>query len=244
MHDGRGPSMPCRAIPSRWPSGLQELLAKGIEVVVAMDGAPAADRVARVLGEQGLDLPRVDARPSGSGVIDIGIHQGLRRPRPGGGRARGAGDRRPAPSPSPGRDPPQDRVGRRLRRPEPRRLRRPPPPRDRSVRGHGHPHAGRDRDGTTCWWPTRAKTSCTCPPTSWRPSAPTPAASTPGCPGWAAPIGPAPGPGCARRWPSWPRRSSHCTAAAWPWRATPSPPTRRGSARWSSRSPSRRRRIS
>jgi len=65
--------------PESVASGLQALLAKGTRVVVAMDGAPAADRVARVLGEQGLALPRVSTA-DGSGVIDVGIHRGFVAP--------------------------------------------------------------------------------------------------------------------------------------------------------------------
>ncbi|MBU1227029.1 MAG: transcription-repair coupling factor [Actinobacteria bacterium] len=65
--------------PESVVAGLQALLGRGMRVVVAMDGAPAADRVARVLGEHGLALPRVEAA-SRSGVIDTGIHRGFVAP--------------------------------------------------------------------------------------------------------------------------------------------------------------------
>jgi len=65
--------------PESVASALQVLLANKIEVVIAMDGVPAADRVARVLGEQGLDLPRVEVA-TGSGVVATGIHKGFVSP--------------------------------------------------------------------------------------------------------------------------------------------------------------------
>ncbi|MCB2224149.1 MAG: transcription-repair coupling factor [Actinobacteria bacterium] len=65
--------------PESVAAGLQRLLRKGLRVVVAMDGSLAADRVARVLAEQGLDLPRA-REAGGSGVIDTGIHKGFVAP--------------------------------------------------------------------------------------------------------------------------------------------------------------------
>ncbi|HEY5684852.1 MAG TPA: transcription-repair coupling factor [Acidimicrobiia bacterium] len=54
------------------------LLQRGIAVVVAMDGVPAADRVARVLGDLGTVLERREALDAGrSGVIGTGIHRGF-----------------------------------------------------------------------------------------------------------------------------------------------------------------------
>ncbi len=56
---------------SRWSS-------RGVDIVVAMDGAPAAERVARVLAESGAGLPVADTlervTPT---VLPTGIHQGF-----------------------------------------------------------------------------------------------------------------------------------------------------------------------
>ena len=61
--------------------GLQRLMGQGVVTVVAMDGAPAADRVARVLGENGLVLETADVAPAEGGVvIPIGIHRGFVAP--------------------------------------------------------------------------------------------------------------------------------------------------------------------
>jgi transcription-repair coupling factor (superfamily II helicase) len=64
--------------PEAVAAGIGRLLARGVTTVVAMDGDAAADRVARVLAEEGLALDRVDAlthrRP---GVIPVGIHRGF-----------------------------------------------------------------------------------------------------------------------------------------------------------------------
>lgn len=59
-------------------ASLGRLTAGGTAVIVAMDGAPAADRVARVLADEGLALPRIDEleRP-GSGILALGIHRGF-----------------------------------------------------------------------------------------------------------------------------------------------------------------------
>ncbi|MEX2279685.1 MAG: transcription-repair coupling factor [Acidimicrobiia bacterium] len=59
-------------------AGLQRLLSTGVAPVVAMDGAAAADRVARVLSEQGLILERTDTleRPSAA-IVAVGIHHGF-----------------------------------------------------------------------------------------------------------------------------------------------------------------------
>ncbi len=58
--------------------GLDRLMARGTTVVVAMDGETAADRVAGVLADEGLALPR---RPTldkvESAVLSIGIHRGF-----------------------------------------------------------------------------------------------------------------------------------------------------------------------
>ena len=59
-------------------AGLRHLLERKLDVVVAMDGMGAADRVARVLGEAGLSMTRVDRldRP-GSAIVPVGIHRGF-----------------------------------------------------------------------------------------------------------------------------------------------------------------------
>ena len=58
--------------------GLRRLLERKMDVVVAMDGAGAADRVARVLLEAGLSLTRADRLDrSGSAVLPVGIHRGF-----------------------------------------------------------------------------------------------------------------------------------------------------------------------
>ncbi|HEY6635461.1 MAG TPA: transcription-repair coupling factor, partial [Acidimicrobiia bacterium] len=64
--------------PEAVAAGLSGLLARGVTTVIAMDGDAAADRVARVLAEEGLVLDRVDAlthrRP---GVVPVGIQRGF-----------------------------------------------------------------------------------------------------------------------------------------------------------------------
>jgi transcription-repair coupling factor (superfamily II helicase) len=62
-------------------AGLGKLREQGIQVVVAMDGEAAADRVARVLAEHGLHLPRADTVTGAeSVVIPVGIHRGFVSP--------------------------------------------------------------------------------------------------------------------------------------------------------------------
>ncbi len=59
-------------------AGLGHLRGRGFDVVVAMDGAPAAGRVARLLGENGLDIPLAERHAlGGSSVLSEGIHQGV-----------------------------------------------------------------------------------------------------------------------------------------------------------------------
>jgi transcription-repair coupling factor (superfamily II helicase) len=65
--------------PESVAAGLKALLDEGLQVIVAMDGAPAADRVARVLGEQGLEMAR-STTGSRSAVVDTGIHRGFVAP--------------------------------------------------------------------------------------------------------------------------------------------------------------------
>ncbi len=59
-------------------AGLKRLADREIVTVVAMDGAAAADRVARILGEEGFALPRLDVleKPTAA-ITSIGIHQGF-----------------------------------------------------------------------------------------------------------------------------------------------------------------------
>lgn len=59
-------------------AGLKQLADREIITVVAMDGVAAADRVARLLGEEGFALPRRDIldRPT-SAITSLGIHQGF-----------------------------------------------------------------------------------------------------------------------------------------------------------------------
>jgi transcription-repair coupling factor (superfamily II helicase) len=62
-------------------AGLNRLARSGAQIVVAMDGVPAADRVARVLAEEGVALVRCDEVPAGvSAVVASGIHRGFVAP--------------------------------------------------------------------------------------------------------------------------------------------------------------------
>lgn len=67
--------------PASVARGLNRLIGKGLITVVAMDGEVAADRVARVLGENGLVLDRLDrlVNPR-SGIVATGIHRGFVAP--------------------------------------------------------------------------------------------------------------------------------------------------------------------
>ena len=67
--------------PESVAAGINRLLSREITAVVAMDGDAAADRVARVLGEEGLALQRLDhlASPR-SAIIPTGIHRGFVAP--------------------------------------------------------------------------------------------------------------------------------------------------------------------
>ncbi len=57
-------------------------IANGVDVVVAMDGEAAADRVARLLGEAGLDIRRrAELTRIEPAVIGMGIHHGFILPR-------------------------------------------------------------------------------------------------------------------------------------------------------------------
>ncbi len=62
-------------------AALARLRGQGLDVVVAMDGAPAADRVARLLTGAGIDLGRSEALDEpGSAVVGSGIHRGFVAP--------------------------------------------------------------------------------------------------------------------------------------------------------------------
>jgi transcription-repair coupling factor (superfamily II helicase) len=64
--------------PESVASGLGRLIARGVATVVAMDGEPAADRVARALAEEGLALDRVEELADRrSAIIPVGIHKGF-----------------------------------------------------------------------------------------------------------------------------------------------------------------------
>ena len=54
--------------PEAVARGLTRLIADGIDVVLAMDGAPAAARVSKVLGEHGIELPVVSGWRRGCGA--------------------------------------------------------------------------------------------------------------------------------------------------------------------------------
>ncbi len=60
---------------------VRRLLEQGVTTVVAMDGEPAADRVATVLAEHGVVLDRLDSLTSPrSAVVPVGIHKGFVAP--------------------------------------------------------------------------------------------------------------------------------------------------------------------
>lgn len=66
--------------PESVARGLRALIGGNTQVVVAMDGTTAADRVARVLDEHGLDLERLEVVEGGSSVIATGVHKGFVAP--------------------------------------------------------------------------------------------------------------------------------------------------------------------
>ena len=67
--------------PESVAKGLGRLLANGVTTVVAMDGEPAADRVAQTLASHGLALERMQRLPSRrSGIVPIGVHRGFVAP--------------------------------------------------------------------------------------------------------------------------------------------------------------------
>ncbi|MBW3666410.1 MAG: transcription-repair coupling factor, partial [Actinobacteria bacterium] len=67
--------------PDSVAAALGRLIEQGMATVVAMDGEAAADRVARVLGEHGLAMERLDALPNlRSAVVPVGVHKGFVMP--------------------------------------------------------------------------------------------------------------------------------------------------------------------
>jgi transcription-repair coupling factor (superfamily II helicase) len=67
--------------PESVAAGIGRLIGRRMDVVIAMDGAAAADRVARALVEHGLALERLDSLPNPrSAVIPTGIHRGFVAP--------------------------------------------------------------------------------------------------------------------------------------------------------------------
>jgi transcription-repair coupling factor (superfamily II helicase) len=61
-------------------AAIGRLVHAGMQVVVAMDGVPAADRVARVLAEEGVGLGRASAAGAESLVVPSGVHNGFVSP--------------------------------------------------------------------------------------------------------------------------------------------------------------------
>jgi transcription-repair coupling factor (superfamily II helicase) len=67
--------------PASVAAGVNRLARSGMQIVIAMDGAPAADRVARLLIEEGAALARRDeVSPGESAVVATGIHRGFVAP--------------------------------------------------------------------------------------------------------------------------------------------------------------------
>ena len=67
--------------PESVAKGLSRLIDRGIATVVAMDGEPAADRVAKVIGEHGLLVERLDRLQNPrSAIVPVGIHKGFVAP--------------------------------------------------------------------------------------------------------------------------------------------------------------------
>jgi transcription-repair coupling factor (superfamily II helicase) len=67
--------------PEAVSRGLARLLERGITTVVAMDGAAAADRVAKALAENGLALDRLDSLQNPrAAIVPVGIHRGFVAP--------------------------------------------------------------------------------------------------------------------------------------------------------------------
>ena len=67
--------------PDSVAKGLSRLLERGIATVIAMDGEPAADRVANVIAEHGLAIERLDRLQSPrSAIVPVGIHKGFVAP--------------------------------------------------------------------------------------------------------------------------------------------------------------------
>ncbi|CAN5788440.1 transcription-repair coupling factor [soil metagenome] len=67
--------------PESVAAGLTRLIAADMAVVVAMDGEAAAERVARVLGEEGLSIDVGEAYTGRPVVLASGIHRGFVAPR-------------------------------------------------------------------------------------------------------------------------------------------------------------------
>ena len=65
--------------PEAVATGLSRLVGRRFDVVLAMDGASAAARVARILGEHGLQLPVIErlGRDGGNGILADGIDTGV-----------------------------------------------------------------------------------------------------------------------------------------------------------------------
>jgi len=64
--------------PASIADAINRWVDRGVDIVVAMDGVPAAERVSSVLSEHGADLPvEVELDRPGTAVIPVGIHAGF-----------------------------------------------------------------------------------------------------------------------------------------------------------------------
>ena len=66
--------------PDSVAAGLSRLISNGLEVVVAMDGDAAAQRVSRVLGEHGLAIEVTTSYGGEAAIVATGIHHGFVAP--------------------------------------------------------------------------------------------------------------------------------------------------------------------
>ena len=197
-----------------------------------------------VLADEGVTAPVADMaadRAPGSRVVTAPLSAGIHPARAGAGRAGGVRRHRAAgsPPPGPGPGPAYRRV---LRRPGPGELRGPPPARGGPLRRRDHAGHRRHHPRLPGARVPRAATGSTCRSTRSRRSPRTRGARRRRCrkmggAEWQRSPGQGPGGGGRGGRRSW----SSSTVAAWPWRATPSPPTPPGSTRSSRPSPTWRR---
>ena len=190
-------------------AAIGRLIGRGAQVIVAMDGAAAADRVARVLAENGVGLARRDVLAGRESIVAAPSASTTASSYPTSGSPSSASGRSPGGAgPTAGRGEAAGGDGGRRTRPEPRRLRRPPPPRHRPFRRPRHPddgrggarlplvaYAGQDR----LYVPTD-QLAAVAPLHRGRGAA--------ALPDGRDRLGARRRAGCARRWRPWPRRSS------------------------------------